>query len=165
LLVKCGLEPGASTSARFLNTGSSSPRRRLERPHFPAIANTTTSALARSLSTSFSSSDLEYYSKKKQTAVSLKALMETGRGALLEQGQHHPSTKASEKILIQVACFLHRELPIRLAHRAIELEAGLFLKSENIKNVSSWYKMSFAQLRRCPAPINAGTRPMCILSS
>jgi pyruvate dehydrogenase kinase 2/3/4 len=39
--------------------------------------------------------------------------------------------------------------------RAVELDdIPLFRKSENIKNVCSWYKTSFKQLRECPAPIN-----------
>lgn len=78
------------------------------------------------------------YSNKKQTPVSLRSLMETGKGDRLEhfdqlmkgrytqQGQ----PQASQRILIQVACFLHRELPIRLAQRAVKLEAShLFMKS------------------------------------
>lgn len=62
---------------------------------------------------------LKYYGHKKQIAVSLKALMETGKGALLDLGPNHDKNEILEKIIIQVACFLHRELPVRLAHRAI----------------------------------------------
>ena len=80
--------------------------------------------------------------------------------------------QVTQRIMIQVACFLHRELPIRLAQRAVKLEASpLFARSGklipsmicnllfitflflgNIKNVASWYKTSFAQLRACPVP-------------
>lgn len=74
--------------------------------------------------------ELLIYSNKKQTPVSLRTLMETGMGENLERFEelmkgkyaHTPAPKASQRILIQVACFLHRELPVRLAHRAIRLE-------------------------------------------
>lgn len=74
--------------------------------------------------------ELLIYSNKKQTPVSLRTLMETGLGENLERFEelmkgkyaHTPAPKASQRILIQVACFLHRELPVRLAHRAIRLE-------------------------------------------
>lgn len=102
--------------------------------------------------------DLQHYGKKKQTGVSLKALMETGRGDRLMEFDKLVDTSrtqagASERVQIQVACFLHRELPVRLAHRALELEASsLFSQSPSIRNVASWYKTSFAQLRECQAP-------------
>jgi hypothetical protein len=75
--------------------------------------------------------ELMLYSNKKQTAVSLKSLMETGRGEGLENfSPTRDSTAAASRLLIQVACFLHRELPVRLAHRAIKLEASpLFANS------------------------------------
>lgn len=75
------------------------------------------------------------YSKKKQTSVSLRALMESGQGLHLYKsglggGSTEDAMKVAEKILIQIACFLHRELPVRLAHRAVKLEVSpLFMKS------------------------------------
>eukprot|EP01038_Epipyxis_sp_PR26KG_P008260 gene8260-11178_t len=100
--------------------------------------------------------ELIRYSEKKQTNVSLQALMETGKGDRLNEFDSKGNTKKvfdNTKVNIQVASFLHRELPIRLAHRAIKLEASpLFLRSEHIRNVCSWYKKSFAELRQCPAP-------------
>lgn len=71
--------------------------------------------------------ELILYSKKKQTSVSLRSLMESGRGdnPNLPSGK---STKASERVLMQVACFLHREMPVRLAHRAIRLEQSPMFK-------------------------------------
>jgi hypothetical protein len=117
--------------------------------------------------------ELYIYASKKQTPVSLKSLMETGKGDRLSHfdelmkarfistnshgANNTPPTKAtpvaSQRILIQVACFLHRELPVRLAQRAVKLDASpLFQRSGNIKQVSSWYKTSFQQLRACPVP-------------
>ena len=80
---------------------------------------------------------IEYYGRKRQTNVSLRALLDTGNGTLLNV----PITKtegatATDKVLLQVACFLHRELPVRLAHRACELESsGLFKQSDSIMYV------------------------------
>lgn len=81
--------------------------------------------------------ELQIYSSKKQTPVSLKSLMETGTGDRLQQMEHllknkdkFSNSQVSQRILIQVACFLHRELPIRLAQRAVKLEASpLFVRS------------------------------------
>ena len=81
--------------------------------------------------------ELLLYSKKKQTPVSLKSLMESGRGdnPNLPSGK---STKASDKVIMQVACFLHREMPVRLAHRAVKLEASpLFQMSGKIVTIYS----------------------------
>ncbi|KAJ1410185.1 branched-chain alpha-ketoacid dehydrogenase [Ochromonadaceae sp. CCMP2298] len=98
------------------------------------------------------------YSKKKQTSVSLKSLMESGRGDALDV--HTPfklqSNKASDKVVMQVACFLHRELPVRFSHRAVELENHpLLSRSPSIRNIAQWYKTSFMQIRDCPVPQDA----------
>ena len=63
--------------------------------------------------------------------------MESGRGdnPNLPSGK---STKASDKVIMQVACFLHREMPVRLAHRAVKLEASpLFQMSGKIVTIYS----------------------------
>ena len=117
--------------------------------------------------------ELLIYSNKKQTPVSLKSLMETGKGIRLKDENTFglDDEIARQKVLIQVACFLHRELPVRLAHRAVKLEASplfsksgmiiileqenilrLFTNLDNIGNVCSWYKKSFSQLRECTVP-------------
>jgi hypothetical protein len=55
----------------------------------------------------------------RQTGVSLKTLIDTGRGELLggDIVFRESDLTTREQMLIQVASFLHRELPIRLAHR------------------------------------------------
>ena len=77
--------------------------------------------------------EIDLYSKKKQTTVSLKTLMDSGLGNNLntfQYGAMQKSQRASDKVLMQVACFLHRELPVRLAHRATKLEGTpIFNKS------------------------------------
>jgi hypothetical protein len=86
-----------------------------------------------SSATSNMEKELLLYSKKKQAPVSLKTLMDSGRGdnANLPLGSiHADGLKPSDKIIMQIACFLHRELPVRLAHRAVKLEGSqLFTKS------------------------------------
>jgi hypothetical protein len=102
---------------------------------FPLSLDSSTTARVFSTNTETNAVDniadqLQYYGKKKQTLVSLKALMETGVGALLH---HHPegaggnssetathNNELLEKVRIQVACFLHRELPVRLARKSID---------------------------------------------
>lgn len=85
--------------------------------------------------------------------------METANGKYLQEPKGEnalpffESASANDQILIQVACFLHRELPVRLAHRACELEAtDLFKHSEGIASVCNWYKTSFYEIRQCEAP-------------
>lgn len=76
--------------------------------------------------------ELLLYSNKKQTPVSLKSLMETGKGERLsiDEKISDGGSAVTSKVLVQVACFLHRELPVRLAHRAMKLEASpLIMKS------------------------------------
>ena len=61
----------------------------------------------------------------------------------------------SERVQIQVACFLHRELPIRLAHRVVELEAiPIMRESTHVAKVISWYKQSFQEIRSAQAPVD-----------
>jgi len=126
-------------------------------------SNKKTNNIIKSLSTvieGLDEKDLQYFGKKKQSGVSLTALMETGRGERLKEFDLLVDTSkqqagASERVQIQVACFLHRELPIRLAHRAVELEnSQLYKESQSIRNVCSWYKRSFAQIRAAPAPVD-----------
>lgn len=64
------------------------------------------------------------HAKQPPTSVSLQALMRTGRGEYLDRHfdvamKEHTAT---ELVLMQVASFLRRELPIRLAHRVQDLE-------------------------------------------
>lgn len=101
--------------------------------------------------------DLQYYGRKTQTQVSLETLLEIGRGSRLEE-YDYINSKAKDridKICIQIACFLHRELPVRIAHRVLELNSlELFQESPSIQGVCQWYKTSFAQLRKAPVPMD-----------
>eukprot|EP01041_Mallomonas_annulata_P011562 gene11562-24175_t len=102
--------------------------------------------------------ELLSFSSKKQTSISIKLLMETGKGVYLDSSSKNESpSSTTERIKIQVARFLHRELPIRLAHRAVELESiPVMCTSKFVSEVANWYKESFYELRHCAAPVDAG---------
>jgi hypothetical protein len=74
---------------------------------------------------------IEEYTQKKQTCASLQTLMKTGRGENLGKGEALQTEAflgrmgqrlATQRILIQDACFLRQEIPIRLAHRIRDLD-------------------------------------------
>uniref|UniRef100_A0A0C9S0X8 Protein-serine/threonine kinase n=1 Tax=Wollemia nobilis TaxID=56998 RepID=A0A0C9S0X8_9CONI len=97
----------------------------------------------RKLAEAFSRSvveDIERCSSMKQTGVSLKYMMAFG-------------SKPTAKNLLYAAQFLHKELPIRLAHRVMELvnlPYGLSSKPP-VLTVRDWYVESFRELRSFPA--------------
>ncbi|KAI6692852.1 hypothetical protein NL676_020562 [Syzygium grande] len=75
----------------------------------------------------------------KQTGVSLKYMMEFG-------------SRPSERNLLISAQFLHKELPIRIARRAMELENLPYGLSEKpaVLKVRDWYFDSYRDLRAFP---------------
>ena len=85
-----------------------------------------------------------------QTSVSLQALMRTGRGEYLHKTFGPDSLDrhaATELVLIQVASFLRRELPIRLAHRIQDLEGVPLLRDmRSVQQVRDLYVKSFLEL-------------------
>eukprot|EP00798_Chlamydomonas_sp_ICE-L_P023752 gene23752-9309_t len=84
--------------------------------------------------------DIFAHAMKKQTGVGLKYMLDFGANPF-------------ERQLVLSAQFLHKELPVRLAHRVAELENlpyGLSAKS-NILKVRDWYVESFKDLRTFPA--------------
>lgn len=90
------------------------------------------------------------HARQPQTSVSLQALMRTGRGEFLHK--HFADTEierhtATEMVLMQVASFLRRELPIRLAHRVQDLEGVPLMKDmESVKEVKELYIKSLLEL-------------------
>lgn len=86
-----------------------------------------------------------------QTSVSLQALMRTGRGEFLhktfEDMQKIDQHSATNLVLIQVASFLRRELPIRLAHRIQDLEgAPIMGEMSSVQEVKELYITSLMEL-------------------
>ncbi|XP_044499250.1 pyruvate dehydrogenase (acetyl-transferring) kinase, mitochondrial [Mangifera indica] len=97
---------------------------------------------AKKLYESFSKSLMEEVHRwgcMKQTGVSLRYMMEFG-------------SKPTEKNLLISAQFLHKELSIRIARRAIELESLPYGLSEKpaILKVRDWYLDSFRDMRSFP---------------
>ena len=93
---------------------------------------------------------IDSLAQEHQTSVSLQALMRTGRGEYLhktfkseEVGRH----AATELVLMQVAGFLRRELPIRMAHRVADLEGVPVLKEmKSVQSVKEAYMQSILEI-------------------
>jgi len=100
------------------------------------------SAASRKLTESFPREvvdDIYRCSFKRQTGVSLKYMLDFGSFPI-------------ERQLLVSAQFLHKELPVRLAHRVAELENlpfGLSAKKA-VQTVRDWYVESFQELRAFP---------------
>ncbi|KAK8706433.1 hypothetical protein V6N13_049999 [Hibiscus sabdariffa] len=97
---------------------------------------------AKKAAESFSKSLMEEVHKwgcMKQTGVSLRYMMEFG-------------SKPSHRNLLISGQFLHKELPIRIARRAIELDSLPYGLSEKpaVLKVRDWYLDSFRDLRSFP---------------
>ncbi|KAI9100508.1 mitochondrial branched-chain alpha-ketoacid dehydrogenase kinase-domain-containing protein [Phlyctochytrium arcticum] len=80
-----------------------------------------------------------------QTPVSLKQFVEFG---------HRPSSMT----VLRGNQFVHNELPVRLAHRVVELENLPHQLSDmpSIRRVQDWYTQSFEDLMNMPTPESYG---------
>lgn len=141
---------GAATrSTRILFSGLGGPQRR-------ALSNPPTKSDGVS-DLELLNDDIAYYAEKRQTGVSLQLLTETGKGKLVHLAPNAETreTTAMQKMLFQVAMFLHRELPIRLAHRVRDLDSIPLLNTlEGTRQVRRMYAKSFEEIRAAPTPNN-----------
>lgn len=83
------------------------------------------------------SEELLQFAEKSATGVSLKGLLDFG-------------SNPTENTLLRASIFLHHELPIRFAKRAVELDNlpyGLSSMSA-IRQVKGWYVKSFEEVTR-----------------
>jgi len=89
--------------------------------------------------------------------------MRSGRGEFLHKTQTTPVMPeendglhgATQLVLLQVAGFLRRELPIRLAHRIKDLDTvPIFRNMNSVNIVKEFYKRSFLDLHNFPININ-----------
>lgn len=82
-------------------------------------------------------------------SVSLKTLVDTGQGRLL------PKQKQTvEGRNLQVASFLHREMPVRFAHKIADLRSlphGL-ADVKSLQTIKSWYVQSLDDVTAQPLP-------------
>ena len=104
------------------------------------------------------SDELVRFAGYSQTSVTLKATLDTGLGLLLDSRGPAPNEALSlrRRTLIQIATFLRRELPVRLARRVLDLHSlpqGLHAMP-SVVLVREWYEQSFAEIRRSPPPID-----------
>jgi pyruvate dehydrogenase kinase 2/3/4 len=103
------------------------------------------------------SDDISYFASKKQTGVSLRTLTETGRGEFVQEVVEVDASKQDagrrQRMLFQVAMFLHRELPIRLAHRVRDLDCIPHLSTlPSTRAVRQMYATSFEEIRAASTP-------------
>lgn len=119
------------------------------KPRVSRLLSTSAKLALASASGPFSSTGMDPIAKaifdkahEKQTAVSLQALSSFGSMATGDDEQKRSRT------LIHAACFLHRELPIRFAHRIQELQHLPYGLGEmpSIRAVAQWYRASFAEI-------------------
>lgn len=110
---------------------------------------------------------INHHARKPQTSASLQTLMKTGRGEFLHKmAKQTPNTsappseggyasvdifpeesEATPLVLLQVASFLRRELPIRLAHRIQDLQRVPMLQDMNsVRQVKELYTTSFLEI-------------------
>ena len=130
---------------------------------FLTSSSSSSSSSFRSFSTSVSQADRDAVMERvdwPQTSVSLQALMSTGRGEFLHKtfaqdrvAQH----AATDLVLLQVASFLQRELPIRFAHRVRDLEAVPALAEQpSVQGVRDLYIQSGVELLQTGIHKNGG---------
>mmetsp|Transcript_11332 Transcript_11332/g.21612 ORF Transcript_11332/g.21612 Transcript_11332/m.21612 type:complete len:500 (-) Transcript_11332:297-1796(-) len=99
------------------------------------------------------------YARKSQSPASLQKLLRTGEGELLTKACQREAPLGAlgkrlvnRRICIQSAQFLRRELPIRLAHRIIDLENVPLLRDmPSVQRVKGIYIDSFMDLLHHPA--------------
>eukprot|EP01084_Bolivina_argentea_P004192 7970_1 len=88
--------------------------------------------------------------ERSQTGVSLKQLVDTGKGRFLPlRSLQNPflTSEAQLQIRLQIAQFLYRELPIRLAHRVRHLESvPVLLEQPSVALVHDWYAQSYEEI-------------------
>lgn len=103
---------------------------------------------------------IDRHAHKPQTSASLQTLMKTGRGEFLHRledthGGGYASvdvnpgdeSEATPLVLLQVASFLRRELPIRLAHRIQDLSRVPLLQDmKSVQQVKELYTTSFLEI-------------------
>jgi len=100
--------------------------------------------------------EMQRLAEYKQTSVSLKATLDTGLGLLLPEKNPKPGLTVRQRSLIQIASFLKRELPVRLARRVLELRSGPEGIGEmpSVRRVREWYEQSFVEIRRSQQPVD-----------
>jgi hypothetical protein len=104
-------------------------------------------------------SKIDAMAREVQTSVSLQALMRTGRGEFLHRTFDEKIVDkhaATALVLMQVASFLRRELPIRMAHRVADLESIPILRDMvSVQQVKDAYIHSWMEIMNFPTNIDS----------
>mmetsp|Transcript_29363 Transcript_29363/g.34569 ORF Transcript_29363/g.34569 Transcript_29363/m.34569 type:complete len:411 (+) Transcript_29363:109-1341(+) len=98
--------------------------------------------------------ELAIYANKTPTGVPLLTMMQTGRGEFIA---HAPTCEGTNKqrTIYQIAMFLHREVPIRLAHLHHDLDSIPIIRDlKGISEIRENYASSFDQVRSARVPNN-----------
>jgi len=99
---------------------------------------------------------IRYLSRYKQTGVSLRGLIEAGTTHVVQLGRM--GGVLPTPVLLTVASFLHRELPIRLARRVSELDSMPRLsEAKSVRRVRDWYARSVEEIVDAQKPVDAQT--------
>jgi Mitochondrial branched-chain alpha-ketoacid dehydrogenase kinase len=105
---------------------------------------------ASTIATTRSALSLLDAAKLPQTSVTLQTLMQTGRGDFLHKtfkDETRVRHAATDLVLMQVASFLRRELPIRLAYCVADLDGIPILRDmEHVQSVKEAYHQSFNEI-------------------
>ncbi|KAK7249843.1 acetyl-transferring pyruvate dehydrogenase kinase [Aureococcus anophagefferens] len=103
--------------------------------------------------------DILALSKRSQTGVSLRGLVDAGQNhlALTPDDPSQPT-----KVLLTIASFLHHELPIRLARRVVELDGlpglhGMASVRRVRDSVREWYATSAAEILAADRPTDGAS--------
>ncbi|KAL7535369.1 hypothetical protein ACHAXR_006447 [Thalassiosira sp. AJA248-18] len=161
MLPHIGNPPPMQKSSRTLSTSSSSS----SASSSPSSSSSSTAIDYTSLPHSSPEIQalIDRHAHKPQTSASLQTLMKTGRGEFLHRledthGGGYASveavlttaddeSEATPLVLLQVASFLRRELPIRLAHRIQDLSRVPLLQDmKSVQNVKVLYTTSFLEI-------------------
>ena len=96
-------------------------------------------------------------SRKQQTGVSLRGLVDAGQNHLHLTGADGDPSEAT-KVLLTIAAFLHHELPIRLARRVVELDGLPSLhEMKSVRRVREWYARSASEIVSITRPTDAAS--------
>ena len=95
---------------------------------------------------------IRQFAARRQTGVSLRTLLDTGSG-LLVNGQVRSGGAVPPEVLMRVGTFLHRELPIRMAHRVRDLDSIPSASTmPSVLKVREWYARSLAEIMAAESP-------------
>ena len=96
---------------------------------------------------------IRQFAARRQTGVSLRTLLDTGSGLLVNGQVRSAGGAVPPEVLMRVGTFLHRELPIRMAHRVRDLDSIPSASTmPSVLKVREWYARSLAEIMAAESP-------------